>query len=511
MLHIIFLDNNFEYEIIDTAKLFFDNEHISCLYDCPDDISSLMYFLLETKNIDGSEELVVQFGCEGNVRSVSIPLTLNGNGSLESVPGIYPLTREEMPAALQIKKRAKWSVKGFVFDCLNQVTGKTVPWGMLTGIRPSKIVHELIENGCGKDKTINILNGFYKVSANKAELLWDIAVAERSVIERTPKNSIGLYIGIPFCPTRCLYCSFTSNPADKYGYLMGPYIEALKTEMQAADEIIREKGSLIQSIYIGGGTPTALSPELLKELLGMIRDSFDLSGLEEYTVEAGRPDTIDDEKLEIIKDSGAGRISINPQTMNDSTLKLIGRRHTPEDTADAFGRARKAGFDNINMDIIVGLPGETRGMFEETLKQIELLGPESLTVHTLAIKRASKLNEDKKSFELTGARGAEQMVEIGGDFARRMGMRPYYLYRQKNILGNLENIGYCKPGYECIYNIQIMEERQTIIALGPGGVTKAFFPEENRIERAFNVKNIEEYIGRINEMIERKRKLIFQK
>ena len=426
-----------------------------------------------------------------------------------------------------------------------------MPWGMLTGVRPAKIPYEMMEKGMTEVEIISELQNYYFVSPKKASLAYTIAKTEKSILERNTRDMVSLYIGIPFCKSRCHYCSFTSNCIDKNAYLVRKYTDALKREIQMINEDILKREKLkIQTIYIGGGTPTSVSNEELADLLQFIENTLDLSNLEEYTLEAGRPDTIDREKLITIKNSKVSRISINPQTMNLETLKAIGRSHTPEEVKEAFYLARDIGINNINMDIIVGLPGETLSMFEHTLKEIRQMNPENLTVHALSIKRASKLREEldtldkhdkhKNNSHLKDVRlnknetdnenyaydkgnsecaniwesrlfvadeTANAMVDMAYNYALSMGMNPYYMYRQKNIAGNLENVGYSKPGFECIYNIQIMEEKQTIIAFGAGAVTKVVYPEENRIERAFNVKNLENYITRIDEMIERKKNI----
>lgn len=432
-----------------------------------------------------------------------------------------------------------------VYRTLSEYTGKKLPWGMLTGVRPAKLPYEMMEKGMTTEEILDKLQNYYFVSPKKASLAYMVAETEQKILKRNTKDMVSLYIGIPFCKTRCYYCSFTSNCIDKNTHLVGKYIDALKKEIKIInDDILKRKKLKVQTIYIGGGTPTSVSNEILADLLQFIENTLDLDSLEEYTVEAGRPDTIDREKLITIKNSRVSRISINPQTMNLETLKAIGRSHTPEELKEAFYLAREIGFDNINMDIIVGLPGENLSMFEHTLKEIYEMNPENLTVHSLSIKRASKLKEDldaynnnahikdsrlnvddkdnqvntddKDSRDLINTSEsslfvsdeiANAMIDMAYNYALSMGMHPYYLYRQKNIAGNLENVGYSKPGFEGIYNIQIMEEKQTIVAFGAGSVTKVVYPEENRIERAFNVKNLGEYITRIDEMVERKKKL----
>ncbi len=405
-------------------------------------------------------------------------------------------------------RKARKAVKRQVYIALSDYTGISVPWGVLTGVRPVKIAMEMLDRGIHRQEAVSELMDYYLVSEEKAELLLDIAKREREILNKTDSDTISLYIGIPFCPSRCLYCSFTSYPISVYRHMTESYLEALKSELVAVKNILNEKAYRIQNIYIGGGTPTSLDAASLRDLLCFIENNFELNGLEEFTLEAGRPDSIDLEKLKVIKDSRVNRISINPQSMNDSVLETIGRKHTASEVLQAFCLARELGFDNINMDIIAGLPGETVEMFENTLRQISFLKPESLTVHTMAVKRASRLKEDLDRYSFTAESDVSRMVNMARDYALSMGMHPYYLYRQKDMLGKLENTGYSKPGFESIYNIQIMEERQTIIAAGAGAVTKVVYPEENRIERAFNVKDVEEYIHRVDEMIERKRALL---
>lgn len=324
------------------------------------------------------------------------------------------------------------------------------------------------------------------------------------------KNGYSLYIGIPFCPTTCLYCSFTSYSLVAYQSKVQPYLEALLKEMKYVSEAMR--GRRLDTVYFGGGTPTTLSAGQLDMLLTELERQFDLSACRELTVEAGRPDSITYEKLCVLKAHHVDRISINPQTMNQQTLDLIGRRHTVEQIEEAFALAGKAGLDNINMDMILGLPGENKEMVQHTLEKIKALAPESLTVHSLAIKRAAALNIWREKYLDLQMDNSDEIVSMAADYAHQMGHQPYYMYRQKNMAGNFENVGYSKPGLECIYNILIMEEKQTIIAMGAGASTKIVFQNETeggqagRIERIENVKDVTNYIQRIDEMIERKRK-----
>ena len=402
------------------------------------------------------------------------------------------------------KKTIKETIKRSMFKILEQKFKSNVPWGILTGIRPVKIVHALLDEGKDEEYIKEKLKEDYYIKDDKIELALNIAKRERQCIYPIDENKVSLYVGIPFCPTRCYYCSFPANPVDKFGGKKPLYVEKLLQEARGVAELLRDNNKEIETLYIGGGTPTTLSPEEMDTLIKGLYKEFDLSKIKEFTVEAGRPDTINREILEVLKKHGVDRISINPQTMNDETLQKVGRKHSVNDIIECFQLARELGFDNINMDIILGLVDENLEMVENTLKQIEKLSPESLTVHTLAVKRTSKLKENIDDYELTQFDEMTKMIDLSMKYAKKMGLNPYYMYRQKHMLGNLENIGYAKEGYECIYNIQIMEERQSNIALGAGSITKFVYTDENRIERVENVKNLEQYIDRVDEMINRK-------
>lgn len=396
------------------------------------------------------------------------------------------------------------AVRSAVYHMLKEKTGQYVPWGMLTGIRPAKTINTYMDTGLTKAESIKKMIETYEMSPEKAELAATVATAERSILEKADKNGISLYIGIPFCPTRCLYCSFTSYPIDIYKTKVDGYVEALIKELKFLGE--KAQGKRLDSIYIGGGTPTSLTAEQIDKIMAAVSETFDLSNILEYTVEAGRPDTITAEKLKVIKKNGASRISVNPQTMNDETLRIIGRKHTVDDIKRVFYEARSIGHDNINMDLILGLPGEGEAEVKNTMEEIKKLSPESLTVHTLAVKRASRLRETLGDYDLAKAMLMENILGLSAKGAAEMGLAPYYMYRQKNMLGSFENVGYAKKGFESIYNVVIMEETQSIYAAGAGASTKLYDPETDRIERIFNVKNVDEYIGRIDEMIDRKRK-----
>lgn len=399
------------------------------------------------------------------------------------------------------KKELKRFIKTSIYKLLIDNRQDEFPWGILTGIRPSKNVNDFFEAGASDKEIEDILKQKYFVSDSKIDLAIKVAKAEKEILSSNDGTLASIYIGIPFCATRCLYCSFASFPLSKYKDRVDLYMEALKKEMEYLSNY--SKRYKIETIYIGGGTPTALNEKQLEFLLTLVNKYFDVANLKEFTLEAGRPDTINKEKLHIIKDYGVTRISINPQTMNQETLDIIGRKHTTKDIVDIFNIARELKYNNINMDIILGLPNETIRHVENTLQQITSLNPDSITVHTLTIKRASELKETLNRHKITDSTSLRKMLNISSIYADKMNMYPYYMYRQKNMLGNFENVGYCKQNKECIYNVQIMEEKQTILSVGAGSTTKLVYPN-GRIERVFNVKNLDDYIRRIDEMIQRK-------
>ncbi|AUN15535.1 coproporphyrinogen III oxidase [[Clostridium] sordellii] len=410
----------------------------------------------------------------------------------------------------EVKKKTKTVIKRSMFKVLDKVFETYVPWGVLTGIRPVKIVHSLLDKGISESEIREILKNNYLIKDEKIDLALDIAKRERVFIYPIDKNKISLYVSIPFCPTRCVYCSFPANPMKQFGHLRDDYIKALIKEIKGLAKLLKDTNKEIETLYIGGGTPTALEADQLDTLINALFKELDLTNIKEFTVEAGRPDTITKEKLKVMKKHNVTRISINPQTMNDETLVKIGRDHNVNDIVNCFRLARSLGFDNINMDIILGLVDENLDMVRNTLEKIKELNPESLTVHTLAIKRASTLKENLDKYELTRYEEMIKMIELSMEYAKDMGLNPYYMYRQKHMLGNLENIGYAKEGFECIYNIQIMEEKQSNLAVGAGAISKYVYVDEDRIERTDNVKNVELYIERIEEMIERKVKEVYK-
>lgn len=396
-------------------------------------------------------------------------------------------------------------LKQLLYGILCAYTKKELPWGNLTGIRPTKIPYSLLEKGYSRAEIINYMQDTYLCSRKKADLAYDIAVREHDILSKIHyEKGYSLYIGIPFCPTTCLYCSFTSYSIASCRNKVDAYLAALEKEIDYVTEAFKDK--TMDSIYIGGGTPTTLEAEQLDRLLSYVADKLDLSHVLEYTVEAGRADSITRAKLEVLKKHGVTRISVNPQTMKEETLKLIGRRHTVEQVKEAFALAREIGFDNINMDLILGLPNETKEDVEETLRQVKELDPDSLTVHSLAIKRASKMSQWIQEQGIQCLNNTDETMESSAKAAEEMDMHPYYLYRQKNMSGNFENVGYARKGKYGIYNILIMEEMQSIVALGAGTVSKNVMGE-GRIERCDTVKDVDLYIAQIDEMIERKKRL----
>lgn len=390
------------------------------------------------------------------------------------------------------------------YELISKKASKKLPWGCLTGVRPTKIaMKQLNENKTFEEAVDNYIK-VYDTSMRKAKLATTVAVNESRLVSAIDfEKDYCLYIGIPFCPSRCLYCSFTSYPIGTYKDKADAYIEKLCEELKFIKEAY--KTQKLAAIYVGGGTPTAISAEQLEMLLKQICDLFDVSKILEFTVESGRPDSITMDKLKVMKKYNVGRISINPQTMNDETLKIIGRAHNSEQTRQAFAMAREAGFDNINMDLIAGLPGENIDSMKYTLSEIEKLSPESITVHSLAIKRAANLKQQMGEYGSEINQDMDAMLDMVSDLASKLSMEPYYLYRQKNIGGNLENVGYAKNGKECLYNILIMEEMTDIVAAGAGASTKLTFHKENRVERIENCKSVDDYIGRFEEMLERKK------
>ena len=444
------------------------------------------------------EEIMVLVGKRGTIPEKEEKIT--DNDEIFEIDGIETIEKN--------------ALKKQIYKELSAKTKKDLPWGDLTGIRPTRIAMKLMEEGLLDEDIRKEMKDTYFVSDEKIQLCLDIAHREREILKNIDyENGYSLYIGIPFCPTTCLYCSFTSYPIGVYKNIVDKYLTCLEKEIDYVAENF--KGKTLDTIYIGGGTPTTLEPHQIERLIGYLTDKLDLSNVKEFTVESGRPDSITREKLKAMKKMRVDRISVNPQSMNDETLKLIGRRHTVSQLIEAFNMAREEGFDNINMDIILGLPGEKAEQVQHTIDEIKKLSPDDLTVHSLAIKRGSKLaeflNEKEKKGELQipileSINNTPEMMDIAAKGANDMGLKPYYLYRQKNISGNFENTGYARDGKAGIYNILINEEVQSIVALGAGTVTKRVY-SGGRIERCDNVKDVPLYMETIEEMIDRKRRL----
>ena len=478
MIGISFNQKEFEYDAYTLVKAFFPKEEVK------------MFYIQEEQVPDECETRIsIEYG-----EQVVIRLSL-GEISLE---GGEDYDQEED------RKVRKNKLKQVLYKLLSQATGQTLPWGNLTGIRPTKIAMGLIESGMSNAQAAEYMRNTYFTSNEKTALAITIANRERELLKDIDyENGYSLYVGIPFCPSICLYCSFSSSPLERWRDQVDAYLDALLKELDFIAEAMKDK--VLDTIYIGGGTPTTLEPYQIRRLLSHISEKFPVEQVKEYTVEAGRPDSITREKLQALREFPVTRISVNPQTMNQATLDLIGRKHTVEDTRHAFALARECGFDNINMDLIVGLPREQKEDVQRTLEEIKKLDPDSLTVHSLAVKRAARLNMFKDQYQEMGFINNQEIMNLAMEYAHDCQMGPYYLYRQKNMCGNLENIGYAKVDKAGIYNILIMEEKQSILAAGAGASTKFVFQNGERIERAENVKDVANYISRIDEMIERKR------
>ena len=480
MIRLKLTNEAFEQDIRPLIKSFFPKEELVVSYEGEETEADFLYLLTGEWNEDG------------------FLLLLYRNADLTKA-----VREEKQEVPLAERKRYRDEVKRAVYRIMSGETGRSLPWGTLTGVRPVKQVLERMEAGESPESIDSFLQKEYYCSKEKRELSLAVAAKEKKLLSQLDyKNSYSLYLGIPFCPTTCLYCSFTSYPLERFGHLTGDYVKALKREIAASAKLLSQKR--LAAVYFGGGTPTALSAGQLREVICAVKEYFPVEQAAEWTVEAGRPDSITEEKLQMLLEEGITRISINPQTMNQKTLDLIGRRHTAEQIREAYAAARALGFTNINMDLILGLTGENAEDVEETLRQTGVLAPDSVTVHTLAVKRAARLNIEREQYRNQGAVQVRDMLAASVRFAKQYGYEPYYLYRQKNMEENLENVGYAKEGKEGLYNILIMEEKHSILALGAGGATKLVLSGGGRIERSENVKSLKDYLERTDEMIARK-------
>lgn len=489
---------DFEYDIHSLVKAFYPAENVQVSAEKKPTEEAISFHIV-TNYLENSIEIA--FYDTVNTQAA--------DGKTEKyfvdVDGISPKLEREIEVDFSDRKETKNCLKQAYYKMLCEFSGKTLPWGDLTGIRPTKIPMGFLEEGKDEAFIRQYMKDTYFASDKKIDLSIDIAKRELELLQKIDyENGYSLYVGIPFCPSTCLYCSFTSYPLGMWKKRIDEYLDAVEKEIDFTAEHFKDKH--LNAIYIGGGTPTTLEPYQLQRLIRKIKSSFDLSDCLEFTVEAGRPDSITREKLEVLREEGISRISINPQTMKDETLKIIGRHHTVEQAVESFYLARELGFDNINMDLIIGLPNENIKDVEATMQKIKELDPDNLTVHSLALKRAARLNMFREQYQDLTFENTWETVELTADYAKQMGLEPYYLYRQKNTAGNFENVGYAKPGKAGVYNILIMEEKQTIVACGAGTVTKRVYPG-SRIERCDNVKDVTLYMEKIDEMIERKRRL----
>ena len=432
---------------------------------------------------------------EGN--KISIRLSLEGR-TYDS-QGVFCLDCRAFNESEDSYFERKMAV--MLYDMLREITGYTPPWGILTGVRPAKLMTKLIASQ-GQEKAVDYFINELKVSQDKTNLALMVSKNETPIIEGSKADSYSLYVSVPFCPTRCSYCSFISHSNESAKKLIPEYVEKLCDEIVETAKIAKDLNLRLESVYIGGGTPTVLTASQLKKVTDTLSENFDLSDISEYTIEAGRPDSIDSDKLDVIKNCGCTRISINPQTFSDSVLKEIGRNHTSAETVEAFAMAREKGFGNINTDLIAGLPTDTLESFEKTLDKAVALEPENITVHTLALKRSSTIvTEGKKTNSPTLT---SDMLRLVQQKLTKAGYEPYIMYRQSKSLGNLENVGWAKKGFEGLYNIYMMEECHTILSVGAGAVIKLKAPHGNEIERIYNYKYPYVFIGNFQELLNRK-------
>ena len=445
-----------------------------------------MFFPLEKISEEGKSEITVVTSIENNMYTVSADVM---GKSLKRSRAVNE--NEDMARAMSL-----WLV-----GVLSEITGFTPPWGILYGVRPARLMHakcDELGNDGAKRFFLDSL-----VTPEKTALAFEVMESENEIIKLSKSNSCSLYVSIPFCPTRCSYCSFVSHSIENAGSLIDSYVELLCKELETKAKVIKDLGLRLETVYFGGGTPTTLSASQLAALLKCIEKSFDLSTLREYTVEAGRPDTVTPEKLEVLKAFGVNRISINPQTFNDEVRTKIGRRHTTAQTLEAFEMARRAGFNNINTDLIAGLEGESLDSFENSVKSAVSLGAESVTVHNLSLKSGAYLVTEKRFFDLEEKLLPSKMLAFANSTLRENGYSPYYMYRQSKALGNLENVGWSKSGFECLYNVFMMDETHTVLAAGAGAVTKLKDQKSGHIERIYNYKYPYEYINNFDEVLSR--------
>lgn len=464
-------NHNFHFELENLTRLFFPNEKITVIRDFSEPQPPHIYTEVSDK----------------------ITISVNIGSFNKSETAVKKLTDDDNElVSAQL-----------LYKLLCDFTGLTQPWGILTGVRPVKLLRRLAEES-NEEQAVKKFEKDFFVSNEKIALSRETEHNERKILELSKPESFSLYVGIPFCPSRCSYCSFVMASIERAEKLIEPYTKLLCEEIKQTAEIANKLGLRLETVYFGGGTPTTLSAEQLDTVLGTVNKSFDMSTCREFTVEAGRPDTIDIAKLFALKENKIDRISINPQTVNDEVLKTIGRKHTAQQFFDAFELARKCGFDNINTDLIAGLPTDTPESFKNSLDSIVRLNAECITVHTLCMKRASRLTTEGVTLDLQQARDAREMLAYTQNILGQNEYIPYYMYRQSRMVGNLENVGWSKRGFESLYNVYVMDETHTILACGSGGVTKLKRNNPDYLERIFNFKYPYEYIDRFDELIQRK-------
>ncbi len=464
-------NHNFHFELENLTRLFFPNEKITVIRDFSEPQPPCIY-------TEVSDKITISVNIGSfNKSETAVKKLADDDNELVSAQLLYKL--------------------------LCDFTGLTQPWGILTGVRPVKLLRRLAEES-NEEQAVKKFEKDFFVSNEKIALSRETEHNERKILELSKPESFSLYVGIPFCPSRCSYCSFVMASIERAEKLIEPYTKLLCEEIERTAEIANKLGLRLETVYFGGGTPTTLSAEQLDTVLGTVNNSFDMSTCREFTVEAGRPDTIDIAKLFALKENKVDRISINPQTVNDEVLKTIGRKHTAQQFFDAFELARKCGFDNINTDLIAGLPTDTPESFKNSLDSIVRLNAECITVHTLCMKRASRLTTEGVTLDLQQARDAREMLAYTQNILGQNEYIPYYMYRQSRMVGNLENVGWSKKGFESLYNVYVMDETHTILACGSGGVTKLKRNNPDYLERIFNFKYPYEYIDRFDELIQRK-------
>lgn len=466
------INHSFAYELENLTRAFFPNEKIQTEREVSDGLEEPFVYTENAENV-----LTVKVSADGKTHELTCPANESDD-------------RELLLATL-------------LYKCLLKICGRALPWGLLTGVRPIKLFRRL-SDASTREEAEKYFKDTLLVSNEKIDLAKVTEANERKILDLSKKDSFSLYISIPFCPTRCNYCSFVSQSVEKAKHLIKPYVDILLEEIKETAKIANNLKLRLETVYIGGGTPTTLSAEDLSRVIGAVNESFDMSFVREFTVEAGRPDTITEDKLKAIINSGCDRLSINPQTLNDSVLETIGRKHTTEEFYSAFNLAKKLGFKHINTDLIAGLDTDTAESFKNTVDGILKLSPESVTIHTLSMKRSSFITAENKLITESGNTQVSDMLSYAYAKLYRESFRPYYLYRQSKMLGNFENTGWAKAGFDGLYNVYIMDETHTILACGAGAVTKLKAYGSEHLERIFNFKYPYEYIDRYSELSKRK-------